>query len=239
MSRMKRTHQADMAANGAWDRARLAAAQVKPVTAQLRPLARTAGAAGRRRVHTTRAWAAPQAERMARLLRGSVTPKVSALLSSAARRLEPAKPRRRPGLKLAAIAVLAAAASAAAALVLNRRKPEVTTSAVGAAADGLPPAAQMRDGQARTSGGGSALPDWPSAVIGGRPGTRHTRIGADRAPCRVNAPVCTFWLCSGPKLRAHRRRSAGFPRGAAPPPWPGRGRGRSRWSVHPIRCGNR
>jgi hypothetical protein len=89
---------------------------------------------------------------MAQVLQGSVAPKVSALLSSAAQRLEPAKPRRRPWRKLAAIAVLAAAASAAAALVLNRRKPEVTTSAADADADELTPAAQMRDGQARTSG---------------------------------------------------------------------------------------
>jgi len=144
-----------MAANGAWDRARQAAAQVKPVTARLRPAARSAGAAARRRVHKTRAWAAPQAERMAQVLQGSVAPKVSALLSSAAQRLEPAKPRRRPWRKLAAIAVLAAAASAAAALVLNRRKP-VTTSAAGADAEELTPAAQMRDGQARTSTGGDA-----------------------------------------------------------------------------------
>jgi ferric-dicitrate binding protein FerR (iron transport regulator) len=103
-------------------------------------------------VHETRAWAASQAERMAQVLQGSVAPKVSALLSSAAQRLEPAKPRRRPWRKLAAIAVLAAAASAAAALVLNRRKPEATTSAADADADGVTPAAQMRDGQARTSG---------------------------------------------------------------------------------------
>ena len=121
---------------------------MKPVTAQVRPLARSTGAAALRRVHRTRAWAAPQTERMAQVLQGSVAPKVSAL-SSAAQRLEPAKPRRRPWRKLAAIVVLAAAASAAAARVLNRKKPEVTTSA--ADADELTPAAQMRDGQARTS----------------------------------------------------------------------------------------
>jgi len=153
MSRMKRNHEAEMAANGAWDRARQAAAQVKPVTARVRSLARSAGATARRRVRKTRAWAAPQAERMAQVLQGSVAPKVSALLSSAARRLEPARPRRRPWRKLAAIAVLAAAASAAAALVLNRRKPEVTTSAAGADAGELAPAAQMRDGKARTGTG--------------------------------------------------------------------------------------
>jgi hypothetical protein len=151
MSRMKRNHQADMAANGAWDRVRQAAAQVKRVTAQVRSLARSAGAAARRRLHKTRARAAPQAERMAQVLQGSVAPKVSALLSSAAQRLEPATPRRRPWRKLAATAVLAAA-SAAAALAINRRKPEVTTSAADADAGELTPAAPMRDGQASTSG---------------------------------------------------------------------------------------
>ena len=144
MSRMKRNHEAGTAANGAWDRARQAAAHVQP-------LARRTGAAARRRVHTTRAWAAPQVERTAQVLQDSVAPKVSALLSSAAQRLEPAKPRRRPWRKLAGISVLAA--GAAAALVLNRRKPEVTTSAAEADADELTPAAEMRDGQAKTSTG--------------------------------------------------------------------------------------
>ena len=150
MSRMKRNHHADMAANGAWDRARQAAAQVKPAAPQLKPLARSTGAAARRRVHKTRAWAAPQVEHAGQVLQDSVAPKVSALLSAAARRPEPAKPRRRRWRKLAGVAMLAAAASAVAAVVRNRRKPEVTTSAAGADADDVTPAAEMRDGQGRT-----------------------------------------------------------------------------------------
>ncbi len=55
-------------------------------------------------------------------------PKVSAPLPAAARRLEPAKPRRRRWRKLAGVAMLAAAASAVAAVVRNRGKPEVTTA---------------------------------------------------------------------------------------------------------------
>jgi hypothetical protein len=153
MSWRKRNHTADRAANGAWDRASRAAAQVKLAAARLRPLARSTGAAARCRVRKTRAWAAPQAERMAQVLQGSVAPKVSALLSSAAQRLEPAKPRRRPWRILAAIAVLAAAVSAAAAVVRNRRKPEVPTSAADTDAGEVTPAAQIRAGQARTSTG--------------------------------------------------------------------------------------
>ena len=49
--------------------------------------------------------------------------------------------------------MLAAAASVVAAVVRNRGKPEVTTSAAGADAGELAPAAQMRDGKARTGTG--------------------------------------------------------------------------------------
>src|SRR5712692_9733287 len=148
MSRMKRNDK-DMAANSAWDRARQAAARVKPVAAQVKlvaarvklvaarvkPLARSTGAAARRRVHRTRAWAAPQVERTGQVLQDSVAPKVSALLSSAAQRLEPAKPQRRRWRTLAGVSMLTAAASAVAAVVRNRRKPEVTTSPAEADAD--------------------------------------------------------------------------------------------------------
>jgi hypothetical protein len=132
------------------DRAREAAAQVKPVAAQLKPLARSAGAAARRRVHQTRAWAAPHVEHAGQVLQDSVAPKVSALLSAAARRLEPAKPRRRRWRKLAGVSMLAAAAGVVTAVVRNRRKPEVTTPAAGADADDVTPAAEMPDRQGRT-----------------------------------------------------------------------------------------
>jgi len=102
-------------------------------------------------VHSTRGRAAPQVERAGQVLQDSVAPKVSALLSSAARRLEPAKPPGRRWRKLAGIAMLAAAAGAVAAIIRNRRKPEVTTSAAEADAGDATPAAKMRDGQARTS----------------------------------------------------------------------------------------
>jgi hypothetical protein len=144
MSRIRRNDEAGMAANSARGRARQAAAQLKPVATSTR-------AAARRRVHRTRAWAAPQVEHTGQILQDSVAPKVSALLSSAARRLEPAKPRRPRWRKLAGISVLTAAASAVAALVRNRRKPDSTTSAAEADAGDVAPAAQRRDGQAGTS----------------------------------------------------------------------------------------
>jgi hypothetical protein len=143
MSRMKRDHDT----SSALDRARQAAAQVKPAAAHLEPLARIAGAAARRTVHRTRAWAAPQVERTGQALQDSVAPRVSDLLSSAARRLEPAKPQRRNWRKLAVNSMLTAAATVVAAVALNRRKPEAAASAD---ADEVAPAANASAGQAST-----------------------------------------------------------------------------------------
>ena len=140
-----------MAASSVWGRARQAAAQVKPAASQVKPLAKDIAAAASRRVHRSRAWAAPRVERTGRVLQDSVAPKVSALLSSAARRLEPTKPRRPRWRKLAGISVLTAAAGAAAALARNRSKPAFTTSPIEADADNVAAAAEMRDGQAMAS----------------------------------------------------------------------------------------
>src|SRR5258708_3323276 len=147
VSRMKRIHQAASAR----DRVRHAAAQVKP-------LARTTGAAARRRVHRTRAWAAPQLERTGQVLQDTIAPKVSAVLSSVAQRLEPAQPRRRRWRKLAGGSLLPAAARAVAARVLKRRKPDATTPA-GEDADEVTPAAHTRDEQAKTGPGADADAD--------------------------------------------------------------------------------
>ena len=151
MSRRKRNHKADVAASKTWRRARQAAAQVRPVAAQVKPLAMSTGAAARRRVHQTRAWAAPRVERTGQVLQDSAAPKLSALLSSAARRLEPPKPRRPRWRKLAGVSALTAAASAVAAFVRSRRKADGTTSAAEADADEAAPPADRRDGQAKTS----------------------------------------------------------------------------------------
>jgi len=151
MSRRTRNDKAAKAAGGAWDRARQAAARVKPAAARVKPLARNTGAAARRRAHRTRAWAAPTVERTGQVLQDGVAPKVSAALSSAAQRLEPAKPPRRRWRKLAGISMLAAAASAVAALARSRKKPDVTTAPAEADANDITPAAQMGDRQAKTS----------------------------------------------------------------------------------------
>jgi len=88
-------------------------------------VARSAAAAIKRTVLRTRAWAAPQVDNAGKFLQRSAAPKVSAMLSSAARRIEPAKtraPRQPAKLALGGAATLAAAASAVAAAARGHRK---------------------------------------------------------------------------------------------------------------------
>src|SRR6266516_8109006 len=124
MSRKKRNQKATMAATGA---ARRVAAQVKPAAAHIKPLTHSTAAAAIRRVRTTRAWAAARVERTGLVLQHNLAPKVSAWLSLAARRLEPAKPQRARWRTPAGISVLTVAAGAAAALARHRTKPDSVT----------------------------------------------------------------------------------------------------------------
>jgi hypothetical protein len=151
MSRMKRNRQADLTASKALGRARQAAAQVGPVAAQVKPLAKSTGAAASRSIPRTRTWTAPRVERTGQVLQDSVAPRVSSLLSSAARRLEPTKPKSTRWRKLAGLSVLAAAAGAGAALVRKRMKPNATTPAAETDAGDMASAAGMSDGQAKAS----------------------------------------------------------------------------------------
>ncbi len=109
------------------------------------------------RVRKTRAWAAPQVERTGQALQDNVAPKVAALLTSAAQRLEPGQRRRRRWRELALVSMLTAAASAVAALARSRRKPGGT-----AAQDGQ---ATAQDGQAAAQDG-QAADDVPPATKG-------------------------------------------------------------------------
>jgi hypothetical protein len=156
MSGSRTNHRAAMAARGAGRRMRRAAAQVKPAAAHMKPFARKTAAAAERRVRKTRVWAAPRVERTGQALQDSVAPMVSAWLSMAARRLEPAQPRRPRWRKLAGISALAAAAGTAAALVLNRKKPDSTTPPAATDAGNVAPATAMSGGQATASTGADA-----------------------------------------------------------------------------------
>jgi hypothetical protein len=109
-------------ANAILDTARRAAAQLKPAARRAKPLVKSTGAAARKQVLRTRAWAAPQVERSGQALRDTVAPKVSGVLSSAARKLDPAQPRHRRWRKPAGLATLTAAGGAATAFIRNRMR---------------------------------------------------------------------------------------------------------------------
>lgn len=119
------------------DAARQAAGRLKPAAARARPLARSTGAAARRQLLRTRAWAAPQVERSSKVLQDTVAPKVSAVLSSAARKLDPAQPRQRRWRKPAGLATMTAAGGAAAAFIRNKMK-NARSPAESQPADAMP-----------------------------------------------------------------------------------------------------
>ncbi len=160
MSRTKRSNKATMVTASAQDRARQAAAKLKPAADQVKPLAKSTQAAAGRGLHRTRAWAAPQIERTGQVLQDKVAPKVSGLLSAAARRVEPGKPPGRRWRMLSGISVVMTAAAGAVAAVLRKRKaPGSTAEADEADADevtgaaGQPKSSSDADSQgaARTS----------------------------------------------------------------------------------------
>jgi hypothetical protein len=123
---------------------------------QAKPLARSTGAAAARGARTTRAWAAPQVARAGQVLQDSVAPRISALLSSAARRIEPARQPRRLWRKLVGGSALTAAAGAVTAVVRSRSKPDPETAAAEADLRDVTPPTPMRDGQASTRTDGEA-----------------------------------------------------------------------------------
>jgi hypothetical protein len=142
------------------DSARQAAAQLKPAVARARPIAKNTSEAARKRLQRTRAWAAPQVERSGRVLQNTVAPKVSAMLSSAAKRLDPGRPRQRRWQKPVGMASLTAAGGAVAAYLRGRRKPADQAAPPPAPADTIrttPPNGQ----QQANAGTGAAAPDDP------------------------------------------------------------------------------
>jgi hypothetical protein len=143
MSRLNRTAKDGAPAASALHRARQAWAEVKP-------FATSTGAAAGRSVHRARAWVAPQVDSAAKAVQDKLAPQVSAVLSSAAQRIEPAKPQRRRWRMLAGISILTAAASAVAAMVRNRAKPDLAPWPE-TNPENIAPAGQVGDEDARAS----------------------------------------------------------------------------------------
>jgi hypothetical protein len=112
-------------------RVRQTAVRLQPAADKVMPLAKDAGTAVRHQTHKARAWAAPQVGKAGQVVQDNIAPKVSSLLSAAARRLEPDKPRRRNWRKVAGFSAVAGAASVLAAAVRSRMK----ASAVAASGD--------------------------------------------------------------------------------------------------------
>lgn len=77
--------------------------------------------AARRGAYYARTWAAPRLERTGQALEQRVAPRVAAMMSAAARRIEPAPPKRRRWPLVAAGIVAAAGVSATAAYLMSRR----------------------------------------------------------------------------------------------------------------------
>lgn len=122
MSLIKRTGNASAAATNLTGRAQQAAAR-------MRPLATSTRTAAGRGLHKTRGWAAPQIERTGKALEDKVAPRISAMLTSAAQRIEPAEPRQRHWRKLASISIITTAASAIVAVIRHRSKSDPTPAA--------------------------------------------------------------------------------------------------------------
>jgi hypothetical protein len=143
---MNRNEKMAAAAAIAQERAREVAARVGPAAAQVKPLAKNTQEAARRGVLQSRTWAAPRIERTGQVLQDNVAPKVADALSTAARRIEPERPRSRNWWTLSGIAILIAAAATAAAAALRKRSS--TASAI--------PAAEEDTGEPASADGQSA-----------------------------------------------------------------------------------
>jgi hypothetical protein len=152
MSRTKASHKVDTRARGAWGRVLQATSRLQPAAARAMPAAKSTQAAALRQVSRARAWAAPQVERTGQVLQDTVAPKASAMLSAAAHRLEPAKPKRRPWRKLAGASAAAAAASAALAAARSRKKAGATGPAEQAETGDYATAEDLLNGQVTPGG---------------------------------------------------------------------------------------
>jgi hypothetical protein len=113
-ARQQARKQAMQAQQQARKQAMQARQQARRAASQAAPYAATARVTARRSVHSMRAWAAPRLEQSGQALQERVAPRMSAMLSSAARRIEPPRraPRRWPFL-VAGLVTLGAAAGAA------------------------------------------------------------------------------------------------------------------------------
>jgi hypothetical protein len=98
-----------------------ARAQARQAASQVTPAVASARATAQQGVHSARTWAAPRLERSGVALQDRVAPKVSAMLVTAARRIEPPRPKRRMWPFAVAAGLVAAAGAAAAGVLLGKQ----------------------------------------------------------------------------------------------------------------------
>jgi hypothetical protein len=131
--------------------------QAQRAAAAARPMTASARTAARKGIHRTRAWAAPRLERTGHTLEDQVAPKMAAMLSAAAQRIEPAPVRRRRRwLVLAAGLITAAGLSATAAYVLKRRSTGTTPEDTDSAASSTPTKSASPADTSEANGQGAA-----------------------------------------------------------------------------------
>ena len=171
MSRSKTHDRTGNAVNGGgWRRARQAAARLRPAVGRVMPMTKATTAAARRQADRTRAWAAPQVERAGHVVQDSVAPKVSSMLSAAARGIEPEKPRRRRWRKVAGVSAATAAVTAVAAAVRGR---------MNASAAAAPDDLAQAEGEPSAAGTASVMDTGNGQ---GRPGSHVGLDSAERTP---------------------------------------------------------
>jgi hypothetical protein len=95
----------------------------------------SARAAARKGIHHARIWAAPRLERTGHTLEDQVAPKMAAMLSAAAQRIEPVPARRRRRWPVLAAGLVAAAGLSATAAYLLKRRAAARAPAFSAPAD--------------------------------------------------------------------------------------------------------
>ncbi len=117
--------------------------------------ARSAAAWSAPRVNGARAWTAPRIERSGLVIRDTMAPKISEMLTATARRVDVTEPRadatapRRRWPMVVAGTALLAAAGAAAVVVLRRRNDDGTCESSAEAADAGTSQQIAQDGQSR------------------------------------------------------------------------------------------
>ena len=125
-------------------------------TTQVAPLAKSAQEKAGRSLLSARAWAAPRVERTGIAVQEQLAPRVSDMMIATARRLEPAKARRRRWPIAVGIVVLGAGCIAAAQVLRSKRNAAAAEPGPGPSAT-MPPTTpaehrEMNEAQADVNG---------------------------------------------------------------------------------------